>query len=44
MKLLSTIAWLFPTVIPAERGYKIQEERELYEVDASDLLTNIPMP
>lgn len=48
MRLLTQIIRLLLTIIPSERGYKLQEEAEGYEMDKevlpADLLTNIPMP
>ena len=44
IKLLTQIIRLLLTIIPAERGYKLKEERASYDVDLTDLLDNIPMP
>jgi len=44
IKLLTQIIRLLLTIIPAERGYKLKEERASYDVDLTDLLNNIPMP
>jgi four helix bundle protein len=46
IKLLTKIARLLLTMIPSERGYKMQEERVPYTVtgDDDDLLAEIPMP
>lgn len=48
MRLLTQIIRLLLTIIPSERGYKLQEEPAMYacdpEIPLSDLLTNIPMP
>jgi four helix bundle protein len=44
IKLLTQIIRLLLTIIPAERGYKLKEERASYNVDLTDLLDNIPMP
>ena len=44
LHLLTEIARLLLTMIPAERGYKLAEEPVEYEVAPPDLLTNIPMP
>jgi hypothetical protein len=41
---LTQIIRLLLTIIPAERGYKLKEERASYDVDLTDLLDNIPMP
>jgi four helix bundle protein len=47
MRLLTQIIRLLLTIIPSERGYKLQEESVDYEehkeVLPADLLTNIPM-
>lgn len=42
IKLLTSIIRLLMTMIPAERGYKLLEAREPYEVDLSTLLNDIP--
>jgi four helix bundle protein len=42
--LLTQIARLLLTIIPAERGYKLKEERAPYEMNLRDLLDNPPMP
>lgn len=46
--LLTQIIRLLLTIIPSERGYKLQDEALDYKVDRetvpADLLTNIPMP
>ena len=46
IKLLTKIARLLLTMIPSERGHKMQEERALYTIsgDDDDLLAEIPMP
>ncbi len=44
IKLLTNIIRLLLTIIPAERGYKLKEERASYDVDLTDLLDNPPMP
>jgi len=48
MRLLTQIIRLLLTIIPSERGYKLQEEPVKYEWDNEilplDLLTNVPMP
>jgi four helix bundle protein len=44
LQLLTEIVRLLLTIIPAERGYKLSEERVAYESDPSDLLTDPPMP
>jgi four helix bundle protein len=45
IKLLTQIIRLLLTIIPAERGYKLKEERaSYYDVGLTDLLDNIPMP
>jgi four helix bundle protein len=48
MRLLTQIIRLLLTIIPSERGYKLQEESVDYKMDKeilpADLLTNIPMP
>ena len=43
IKLLTSIIRLLMTMIPAERGYKLSEPRESYEVDLTDLLNNVPL-
>ena len=43
IKLLTSIIRLLMTMIPAERGYKLSESREPYEVDLTDLLNNVPL-
>jgi four helix bundle protein len=43
-KLLTQIVRLLLTVIPAERGCKMAEERAFYEANGTDLLDNPPMP
>ena len=43
-KLLTQIIRLLLTIIPAERGHKLREEPTPYDVDATDLLDNPPMP
>lgn len=43
IKLLTEIIRLLLTIIPAERGYKIAEERESYSVFDSTLLDHPPM-
>ena len=42
IKLLTSIIRLLMTMIPAERGYKLLEARDPYEVDLSTLLNDIP--
>ena len=44
LRLLTDIVRLLLTMIPAERGYKLSEERVAYETDPFDLLTDPPMP
>ena len=48
IRLLTQIIRLLLTIIPSERGYKLQEAPAGYEPEAeslpADLLTNIPMP
>ena len=44
MKLLTEIIRLLLTMIPTERGYKLQEEPTPYQSIAVDLLDNPPMP
>jgi len=48
MRLLTQIIRLLLTIIPSERGYKLQEESVHYNLDKealpADLLTNVPMP
>ena len=48
MRLLTQIIRLLLTIIPSERGYKLQEEPVDYaadhETDLAGLLTNVPMP
>ena len=44
MKLLTEIIRLLLTIIPAERGYKISEERESYNTFDPTFLDNPPMP
>ena len=41
---LTEIARLLLTMIPAERGYKLADERAEYELTPTDLSTNPPMP
>ncbi len=42
IKLLTSIIRLLLTMIPAERGYKLAEPRESYQIDLTDLLNNVP--
>jgi four helix bundle protein len=44
ISLLTQIARLLLTIIPAERGYKLREEPTPYDTDFIDLLNNPPMP
>ena len=48
IRLLTQIIRLLLTIIPSERGYKLQEESGDYKMHEAvlpaDLLTNIPMP
>jgi four helix bundle protein len=48
MRLLTQVIRLLLTIIPSERGYKLQEEYVDYNMDKAalpaDLLTNVPMP
>jgi four helix bundle protein len=48
IRLLTQIIRLLLTIIPSERGYKLQEEPMKYEWDSealpADLLTNVPIP
>ena len=44
MKLLTEIIRLLLTMIPTERGYKLQEEPTPYQSIAVDLLDNPPIP
>ena len=48
IRLLTQIIRLLLTIIPSERGYKLQEEPVKHEWDdealPADLLTNVPMP
>jgi four helix bundle protein len=45
IKLLTRIARLLLTIIPAERGYKMKEEPASYTLtDADTLLSSIPVP
>jgi four helix bundle protein len=44
LKLLTKIARLLLTIIPAERGYKLAEEPAIYDVSPEDLLDNPPLP
>ncbi len=44
IELLTRIIRLLPTIIPAERGYKLAEEPSCYEANAADLLDNPPVP
>ena len=44
LELLTQIIRLLLTIIPAERGYRLSEERPAYETMPGDLLTVIPMP
>jgi len=43
LKLLTKIARLLLTA-PAERGYKLAEERAAYDISPEDLLDNPPVP
>ncbi len=43
IRLLTEIICLLLTVIPAERGYKLREERALYETDATAIFDNPPI-
>ncbi len=44
MQLMTRIIRLLLTIIPAERGYKLAEEREIYGADAFALFGDIPIP
>jgi hypothetical protein len=44
LRLLTEIVRLLLTMIPAERGYKMSEERAEYEIMPIDMLTNPPLP
>ena len=44
LKLLTKIARLLLTIIPAERGYKLAEEPAIYDAIPEDLLDNPPLP
>jgi four helix bundle protein len=44
VKLLSQIARLLLTIIPAERGYKMKEGESSYDVGDADLLSDPPLP
>ena len=44
MKLLTEIIRLLLTMIPTERGYRLQEEPMPYQSIPADLLDNPPMP
>jgi four helix bundle protein len=48
LQLLTQIIRLLLTIIPSERGYKLQDEAVAYKLDCetipADLLTNIPLP
>ena len=44
IKLLTGIICLLLTIIPAERGYKLAEERSSYDTSTTDVLNNPPMP
>jgi four helix bundle protein len=48
IRLVTQIIRLLLTIIPSERGYKLQDEALGYKTDTEtiplDLLTNIPMP
>lgn len=44
MKLLTRIIRSLLTIIPAERGYKMAEAREIYDASAFDLFGDIPIP
>ena len=44
LRLLTDIVRLLLTMIPAERGYKLTEDRTAYEIEPSNLLTDPPMP
>ena len=44
MKLLTEIIRLLLTMIPTERGYKLQEEPTPYQSLPMDLLDNPPIP
>jgi four helix bundle protein len=44
LRLLTDIVRLLLTMIPAERGYKLTEERTVYEVVPTDLLADPPLP
>ena len=48
IRLLTQIIRLLLTIIPSERGYKLQDETLDYKMESesvpADLLTNVPMP
>ena len=44
IRLLTSIIRLLLTIIPAERGYKLAEELNSYDVSTTVLLDNPPMP
>ena len=44
IKLLTGIIRLLLTIIPAERGYKLAEERSFYDTSTTDVFNNPPMP
>jgi four helix bundle protein len=44
MQLLTQIARLLLTIIPAERGFKLKDEPASYETLPADLLDDPPMP
>ena len=44
LKLLTQIARLLLTIIPAERGYKLREEPTSYDAAIMELLDNPPTP
>lgn len=44
MQLLTQIARLLLTIIPAERGSKLRDKPASYEIVSSDLLDDPPMP
>ena len=44
IRLLTEVIRLLLTIIPAERGYKMAEERAAYDASTIALINNLPMP
>jgi four helix bundle protein len=44
LQLLTQVIRLLLTIIPAERGRKVSDEKEGYEVDLDNLLHTVPLP